>query len=89
MSASRPNLRGMGTIDWLLEGDPAIRWQVLADLTDDLVAEITASVKARKGSVQAPKQVLAVDAIPLTGLGKPDKKALRAGFWKDAGRSVG
>ena len=58
-------------------------------LTDDLVAEITASVKAKKGSVQAPKQVLAVDAIPLTGLGKPDKKALRADFWKDAGRSVG
>jgi hypothetical protein len=25
----------MGVIDWLLEGDPAIRWQVLRDLTDD------------------------------------------------------
>ncbi|MEZ0448675.1 hypothetical protein [Cellulomonas sp. ICMP 17802] len=24
----------MGAIDWLLEGDPAIRWQVLRDLTD-------------------------------------------------------
>jgi fatty-acyl-CoA synthase len=60
-----------------------------ASLTDELVAEITAAVKAKKGSVQAPKQVLAVDAVPLTGLGKPDKKALRAEFWKDAGRSVG
>jgi len=60
-----------------------------ASLTDDLVAEIQAAVKEKKGSVQAPKQVLAVDAIPLTGLGKPDKKALRAQFWKDAGRSVG
>ena len=44
------------------------------------VAEITALVKERKGSLHAPKQVIAVDAIPLTGLGKPDKKALRAKF---------
>src|SRR5688500_14394146 len=33
----------MGVIDWLLEGDPAIRWQVLRDLTDassdDVAAE--------------------------------------------------
>jgi len=58
------------------------------DLTDDVVAEIQQMVKDRKGSVQAPKQVLAVDALPLTGLGKPDKKALRARFWT-GGRSVG
>jgi len=49
-------------------------------LTETDVAEITALVKERKGSVHAPKQVLTVDAIPLTGLGKPDKKALRARF---------
>ncbi len=41
-----------------------------------------------KGGVQAPEQVLAVEAIPLTGLGKPDKKALRAQFW-EGDRSVG
>jgi hypothetical protein len=29
-------------IDWLLEGDPAIRWQVLADLTDSPAAEVAA-----------------------------------------------
>ena len=33
----------MGIVDWLLEGDPAIRWQVLHDLTnasaDDVAAE--------------------------------------------------
>jgi fatty-acyl-CoA synthase len=27
-----------------------------------------------------PKRVLAVDAIPMTALGKPDKKALRAAY---------
>jgi hypothetical protein len=29
-------------IDWLLEGDPAIRWQVLRDLTDASPAEVAA-----------------------------------------------
>lgn len=37
-------------------------------LTETDIAEITAVVKARKGSVHAPKQVLTVDAIPLTAL---------------------
>ncbi|MGN6781763.1 MAG: fatty-acid--CoA ligase FadD8 [Marmoricola sp.] len=58
------------------------------ELTDDVVAEIQRAVKERKGSVHVPKQVLAVDALPLTGLGKPDKKALRARFWT-GDRAVG
>ena len=48
-----------------------------AELTDDVVAEIKESVKQRKGAVQSPKQVIVADALPLTALGKPDKKALR------------
>ncbi|MCB0927196.1 MAG: fatty-acid--CoA ligase FadD8 [Mycobacterium sp.] len=52
-------------------------------------AEIQAAVKQRKGSVQVPKQIVVVDALPLTGLGKPDKKAVRARFWEGAGRSIG
>jgi hypothetical protein len=32
----------MGVIDWLLEGDPAIRWQVLRDLTDASPDEVAA-----------------------------------------------
>ncbi len=59
------------------------------ELTDAVIEEIQAMVKERKGSVQAPKQILAVDALPLTGLGKPDKKALRARFWEGHGRTVG
>jgi fatty-acyl-CoA synthase len=59
------------------------------ELTDEVVAEIQDMVKERKGSVQAPKQVIATDALPLTGLGKPDKKALRAQYWEGQGRSVG
>jgi fatty-acyl-CoA synthase len=37
-------------------------------------------VKERKGSVHAPKHVVVADSLPLTGLGKPDKKALRAQY---------
>ena len=59
-----------------------------AELSDEVVAEIQQMVRERKGSVQVPKQVIAVDALPLTGLGKPDKKALRARFWTE-GRAVG
>ncbi len=41
---------------------------------------LIASVRERKGAVQAPKSVEFVDALPLTSVGKPDKKALRQRF---------
>ncbi|BBY17830.1 fatty-acid--CoA ligase FadD8 [Mycolicibacterium litorale] len=59
------------------------------DAVATMTAEIQASVKERKGSVHTPKQVVVVDALPLTGLGKPDKKAVRARFWEGASRAVG
>ena len=54
-----------------------------------LAAELTALVKEHKGSHHAPKSVDFTDAIPLTPVGKPDKKALRARYWSGAGRQVG
>lgn len=54
-----------------------------------VTAEIQAAVKERKGSVQAPKNVFVVDSVPVTALGKPDKKAVRAQFWEGASRAVG
>jgi fatty-acyl-CoA synthase len=62
--------------------------------TDDaaiarLSSEIQAAVKDRKGSVQTPKQVIVVDSVPVTALGKPDKKAVRAQFWQGAERAIG
>jgi fatty-acyl-CoA synthase len=39
--------------------------------------------------VQSPKQVIVVDSVPVTALGKPDKKTVRAKFWEGTGRSVG
>ena len=53
-----------------------------------LTADIQRRVKERKGSVQAPKQVLVEESLPLTALGKPDKKALRAQFWQGYDRAV-
>ena len=54
-----------------------------------VAAEIQASVKERKGSVQSPKQVIVVESVPVTALGKPDKKAVRSQFWEGATRAVG
>jgi fatty-acyl-CoA synthase len=54
-----------------------------------LTEEIQAAVKERKGAIQAPKRVVVAETLPLTGLGKPDKKALRAQFWDGQGRAVG
>ena len=64
-----------------------------ADADDAAVAtmtgEIQSAVKERKGSVQSPKQVIIAESVPVTALGKPDKKALRAQFWSGSERSVG
>ncbi|SCK19492.1 fatty-acyl-CoA synthase [Variovorax sp. HW608] len=45
-------------------------------------------VKERKGAQHAPKQVQTVESLPLTALGKVDKKALRAPHWSESGRQV-
>jgi fatty-acyl-CoA synthase len=38
--------------------------------------------------VQAPKSIDFVASIPLSALGKPDKKALRKQFWGEQTRGV-
>ncbi len=50
--------------------------------------ELIAFVKERKGSLLAPKSVEFWDEIPLTNLGKLDKKAIRAKFWEGKDRMV-
>ena len=50
--------------------------------------ELMAMVRERKGAVYTPKAIDFVDALPVTGLGKLDKKAIRAQFWQGQGRSV-
>jgi len=46
-------------------------------------------VKDRKGGTHAPKQVEFVETLPLTAVGKVDKKVLRAKYWAGRGRLVG
>jgi fatty-acyl-CoA synthase len=49
---------------------------------------LTRLVKEHKGAQHAPKRVEVVSALPLTALGKVDKKALRAPHWPSSGRQV-
>ena len=51
----------MTVIDWLLEGDPALRWQVLRDLADAPGSEVAAE-RSRIASEGAGAQVLAQQA---------------------------
>ena len=50
--------------------------------------ELIALVREKKGAVYAPKSVDFTDALPLTSLGKLDKKALRAKYWVESERQV-
>jgi fatty-acyl-CoA synthase len=52
-------------------------------------AELIGLVREHKGPVYAPKSVHFVPDLPLTAVGKADKRALRARFWEGRGRSVG
>ena len=45
-------------------------------------------MRQAKGAVQAPKSVEFVESLPVTGLGKPDKKAIRAKYWQGQQRAI-
>ena len=49
---------------------------------------LIALVREAKGAVQAPKSIDFIDQLPVTGLGKPDKKALRSRYWGGKERAV-
>lgn len=57
--------------------------------SEDLTRELQQLVKDAKGSQQAPKSIDYVDSLPLTPVGKLDKKAVRARYWAAADRAVG
>jgi long-chain acyl-CoA synthetase len=61
---------------------------VLRDGATVDIDELIAFVKERKGSHHAPKSVDVVDSLPLSPLGKPDKKALRERYWGAGDRRV-
>ena len=65
-------------------GTPHPKWgeavtaYIIRKLGADVSADaLVAHVKGKKGSLYAPKRVEFVDVLPLTAVGKIDKKALR------------
>ncbi|HUN53503.1 MAG TPA: hypothetical protein VMU42_20405 [Candidatus Sulfotelmatobacter sp.] len=52
-------------------------------------AALTRLVKERKGGTHAPKRSGSVDGLPLTAVGKVDKKVLRAKYGIGRERMVG
>ena len=51
-------------------------------------AELQAHVKAIRGAPWSPKSIDFVSEIPLTGLGKLDRKAMREPYWRGRTRGV-
>ena len=70
-------------------GEAVAAYVVLKDGTTPTQQELKQLVRDRKGSVLAPKQIEFVAALPLTPLGKIDKKALRSSHWAAGSRNVG
>lgn len=84
-------LRHDGVADVAVVGLPDATWGeavkavvVLRSGAEVSAGELMNLVRAAKGPVQTPKSVDFVEAIPLTALGKPDKKAIRAAYAKVA-----
>lgn len=84
---------GIPDADWgervvaavVLRDEPAVPDHTAAEVpagdlgpaAGDLVEEIRAFVREEKGSVQTPKDVMFVESVPVTKIGKPDKKAMQ------------
>jgi fatty-acyl-CoA synthase len=58
---------------------------VAAPGTNLSVESLISRVKGAKGPIHAPKQIIFVDSLPLTPIGKVDKKALRLLLGADHG----
>ncbi len=69
-------------------GEEVKAWVVLRPGHSVDEATLIEFVKSRKGSLVAPKSIDFVEAIPLTNLGKVDKKAIRARYWEGRARAV-
>lgn len=76
---------GVPSDRWGEEVKAVVRLQPGADLAE---SDIISRAKQTVGSVMAPKSVDFVDELPHTPIGKIDKKALRALYWDDTGRTI-
>jgi len=55
---------------------------------ETMTSELQELVKKAKGSVHAPKSIDYEESLPMTPVGKPDKKAVRARYWNETDRGV-
>jgi fatty-acyl-CoA synthase len=69
-------------------GEAVKAFVVLQPGSNVAAEELQAHVKAKRGGPWAPKSIEFVSEIPLTGLGKIDRKALREKYWRDQPRAV-
>jgi hypothetical protein len=67
----------MSVTDWLLDGDPSIRWQVMRDLDDRATA--AADVAAERARVE--HEGWGVLLTPTAGRGHRGRSALRVVDW--------
>ena len=64
-------------------GETVTALVVLRPGAETTVEALAEAVRAAKGPVHTPKLIRIVEALPLTGLGKPDKKAIRESLAHD------
>lgn len=69
-------------------GEAVTAFVVLREGQQVTAEALQAHVKQHRGAPWAPKSVEFVDELPLTGLGKLDRKALRAPYWVGQARAV-
>ncbi|MBS0528151.1 MAG: AMP-binding protein [Proteobacteria bacterium] len=69
-------------------GEAVKAFVVLKPGANNSAAELQAHVKDKRGAPWSPKSIDFIDAIPVTGLGKIDRKVLRAPYWEGQRRGV-
>jgi fatty-acyl-CoA synthase len=68
---------GLADAKW---GEAVTAFVILRDGVTVGEDELIGFVRAAKGPINTPKAIHFVDSVPLTALGKPDKKAMRASY---------
>jgi fatty-acyl-CoA synthase len=69
-------------------GEAVKAFVVLKTGANNDAKELQAHVKDKRGAPWSPKTIDFVEVIPVTGLGKIDRKALRAPYWEGRKRGV-
>lgn len=69
-------------------GEAVTAFVVKAERVDVTEETLRAFVREKKGPVKCPKSIVFLDELPLTKIGKVDKKKLRSGYWEGSNRDV-